>query len=327
MESADPLYQPTKFWTPGVRRLLDDMDTHGLESFKRWPQTGWFYPRYGRRLNYELIDRAYEAMQPEGRTADRAWVRSRLSGSMEAVHDFDVARVGWNQDRWPFDLESHGESDVGNPPQRFRLTKIDDVFWGRPYLNYLLLLATLSRHVDRPPHSFLEIGGGFGVLGDVLAPRDEDVRYVDVDIPPLLTVAAYYLTNIAGEGIGPTGIRPGEIASGQRFATIPSWRIGDIAEPFDVFVNSFSFQEMEPDVVANYIDILAGLDVEWAVSCNSAVGKRKATESREGGSIEPVTSAFIEAEFCRRGFTVAGRYGRPYVPTPTAQVLVMRRSR
>jgi hypothetical protein len=91
-----------------------------------------------------------------------------------------------------------------------------------------------------------------------------------------------------------------------------------------VFINSFSFQEMEPDVVANYIDVIAAIDVEWVVSCNSAVGKRRAAGTEEGGAIEPVTSSFIEAEFCRRGFTVIGRYARPYVPTRTAEIVVMR---
>jgi hypothetical protein len=32
-------------------------------------------------------------------------------------------------------------------------------------------------------------------------------------------------------------------------ACLPTWRIGDIADRFDVFFSSYSFQEMEPYVV------------------------------------------------------------------------------
>lgn len=325
MESVDEMYRPTNYWNPGVKRLLDEMATVGVDRFKRWASAGsWFYPRYGRGLNNALMDRAHEAMQPEAVKADQAWVRSQLSGSVEARHDLEVAQAVWDQQRWPFDLLSHGESDVGDPPQRFRLTKQDGIHWGRPYLNYLRLMAALSKHVERPPRSFLEIGGGFGVLADVLAPRVQELRYVDVDIPPLVTVAGYYLNELIGGIVGPVDLPVGGVGPDVRVAVVPSWRIGDVVGPFDVFVNSYSFQEMEPEVVANYIRLVADIGVEWIVSCNSATGKRRAVEAAAGGALEPVTSSFIEAEFSRHGYQTAARYGRPYVSTATAELLIMR---
>ena len=59
---------------------------------------------------------------------------------------------------------------------------------------------------------------------------------------------------------------------------LPSWRIDDVDGPFDLFVNCFSFQEMEPDVVVNYVAKVAEKDVEWVVSLNSRKGKPKAME-------------------------------------------------
>ena len=47
MNRADPLYRPTNFWQPGVAALFRDLHQLGLEKFKSWPSSGFFfYPRY-----------------------------------------------------------------------------------------------------------------------------------------------------------------------------------------------------------------------------------------------------------------------------------------
>jgi putative sugar O-methyltransferase len=244
-----------------------------------------------------------------------------LSGGAEARAAFDLVRVIWDQERWPFDLESHGESTVGSPPQRFPLTLKDDATLGKPYVNYLLSLAALSRHVDGPPRSFLEIGGGFGVLGEIVAARDPTVRYVDVDIPPLITVAAFYLSEVIGDVVVPTNLPRGPLEL-TGAAAVPSWRIGDIAGPFDVFVNSFSFQEMEPHVVANYVEVVAAIGVRWVVLLNSRSGKRRAEPGREGGALDPLTSDRVVEMFASHGFRVAARHGQP-LAGPVAELVVL----
>jgi hypothetical protein len=50
--------------------------------------------------------------------ANQSWLTSALNGSVEARRDYDVAGVCWNQERWPIDLDSFGESPVGTPPRR-----------------------------------------------------------------------------------------------------------------------------------------------------------------------------------------------------------------
>ena len=37
LETCDPAYRPTNFWTPGVQRLLKEMDVLGVDAFKTWP--------------------------------------------------------------------------------------------------------------------------------------------------------------------------------------------------------------------------------------------------------------------------------------------------
>lgn len=320
VRDCDPIYRPTNFWTPGLRDILADLDTLGLAEFKRWPTAGyWFYPSYRRALAPGTVDKTFKQAAKANPGLDKlSWLRA-LNGFHEALRDFDAARLAWDQSKWPFDLTGFGESDVGKPVRHYALTEVDTVRWGKPYLNYLLCLAALSRHVDAPPRHFLEIGGGFGVLGEIVLQRDEDARYVDLDIPPLLTVASYYLRTLFGDRVS----LPDE--PGAASACLPNWRLPEVRGPFDVFVNSFSFQEMEPHVVDHYIGMVADLGVTYVVSLNSRAGKRRAVEGEEGGVLEPVTSDLVVERFGARGYTVCGRYGEPLIRS-AGELVVLRRA-
>jgi putative sugar O-methyltransferase len=323
VRDCDPIYRPTNFWTPGLRDILADLETRGLEAFKSWPTAGfWFYPGYGRPFAPRVVDKTFkQAAKANPALTRRTWLRS-LNGFHEAMRDFDAARLAWDQSRWPFDLTDFGESAVGQPVRHYALTE-SEPRWGKPYLNYLLCLAALSRHVDTPPRHFLEIGGGFGVLGEIVMQRDPEARYVDLDIPPLLTVASYYLSALFGDRVRIPDVPddPVDLASS---ACLPNWRLPDVRGPFDVFVNSFSFQEMEPHVVDHYVGKVADLGVTYVVSLNSREGKRRATEGTEGGVLDPVTSDLIVEQFGEHGYTVCGRYGEPLIHSAGELVVLER---
>lgn len=327
IEGVNEQFRPTNFWGPGLRELLHDLQERGLEEFKRWPTASfWFYPLYGDGYSPALSEELLDVARTSREGVNPGYFRAALSGSRDAWRDHDVASAWWNTERWPFDLRSHGESRVGRPPQAFPVTKDDSaVTVGRAYNNYLLVLAALSQHVDAPPSSFLEIGGGFGALGEILMSRDENVRYVDADIPPLLTVASWYLTELVGDRVTTYLDRPdaGPLTV-PNSGVVPNYRLPDLEEDFEVFVNSFSFQEMEPDVVENYVDLVCGKGIRYAVSLNSREGKQRAAAPGEYGALDPVTSERIAAMFARHGFEVAGRYNDPYVRS-AGELLVMKR--
>jgi len=328
LETCDPIYRPTNFWAPGVRQLSAALQAQGLESFKSWPEAStWFYPVYGSGFSNATIKTTFDHARSVNPKAGEAWMAGALNGSLEARRDFDAARLAWDQDRWPFDIEGEGESRVGRPPQRYRMTGTDEVGWGRPYLNYLLCLAALSRHVETEPTSFLELGGGLGTLGEIVMRRNATARYVNLDLPPLLTVAAYYLVELFGRDqvMLPTEAPergPIEVA---RAACLPNWRLPDVVGPFDVFMNAYSFQEMEPDVVDHYIQAVADMGVRYAVSYNSVHGKPKKILGPEGSALDPVTSARIIDMFQRRGYRLLHTYRDPLVVS-AAEIAVLERS-
>src|SRR6266508_4435925 len=270
--TCEPIYQPTNFWSRGLRWLLKDLDERKLEEFKYWPSSSsWFYPIYGNGFSNATIEKTYEFAKTVNDGVWHSYINSALNGSFEARRDFDVAYMFWNRDRWPI---------------------------------------ALANHVEAPPKSVLEIGGGFGVLGEILMTRDPEVRYVDVDIPPLITVASYYLTTLFGDRvmIYDDALKDGGPIDVPHSAVLPNWRIEDVTGDFDVALNAYSFQEMEPDVVEHYATVLAGKNIRYVVSLNSDEGKPKAKQVGEWGVIDPVTSDMIEAMFQARGYRVARSY-------------------
>lgn len=327
LATCDSRYRPTDFWGPGLDQLLDDMRSQGMARFKSWPTAGfWFYPLYGIGFSYARID----ALLPHARTINprvtQQWLRKSLTGGVDATRDFDAARLAWDQQRWPFEFDGHGESTVGTPPQRYTVSADTEVRHGRPYLNYLLCLAALSRHVDEAPRSFLEIGGGFGVLGEIVMSRDPQARYVNLDIPPLLTVGSYYLTELFGRDrvLGPDDLDdPGPVHV-PASACLPNWRLPDLDGVYDVFVNSYSFQEMEPDVVEHYVEQVCRIGPAYVVSLNSKAGKPKKSDGHAIGVLEPVTSSRIVTMFEARGYELAGSYDRPLIIS-AGQIAVLRR--
>lgn len=329
LRDCDEIYRPTNFWGPGLEQLLSDMSVHGLSQFKRWPSSGfWFLPVYGEGYTNRTIGQVFRRASTVNPRATRAYLGGALSGIFIANRDYDVVRFAWNQTDWPADLEGIGESEIGNPRQRFQLSPVAGVGFGRAYLNYLLTLAALSRHVSAPPRRFLEIGGGFGVLGEIVLGRDPDATYVNLDIPPLVTVSSYYLSELFGDRvrlyddvIGSSG--PIDL---DRSAVLPNFRLPDIDGPFDVFVNSFSFQEMEPHVVEHYATQVSRLDIEWVVSLNSKAGKPKLADGHEIGVVDPVTSSRIIDIFAQHGYELQATYRRPLINS-AGEVAILRRRR
>lgn len=328
MKSADELYFPTSFWQPGVRALLSDLDTRGIETFKSWPSSAYFfYPKYSPVLSYAQVDEVMPTLLAAAPRAGRAFFFNRLVGAKDVDRDVDVALALLDTEKLPLDLERSGESNVGKLPQAYRPFGADGPTFGRPFLNYALIMAALSRHLDRPIKSAIEIGAGFGVLGELLMHADPTVQYVDLDIPPLSVIAHYYLSTVFPKAkflsnldLASRGTL--ELGEGQPSACLSSWHLPQLTGTTDLFVNSFSFQEMEPHVVQNYAAQVARLGARYVVSLNSRAGKPLAANSKVGVE-QQVKSDFIRKTFEKLGYTTLLRGGRPMAP-PQAELLILK---
>ena len=161
--------------------------------------------------------------------------------------------------------------------------------------------------------SVLEIGGGYGTFGEILLKANNESFYVDVDIPPVAAVATYYLNEIFGSENVLSYDRSREISeisleslkTKYKCVVLCPWQLPKVTGTVDLFANFISFQEMEPDIVQNYISLVQPITKHFVLLRNSKYGKKIAEKPGEMGVKKPVTTDSIIQMFNQ--FKVIGR--------------------
>lgn len=298
MDAADPLYRPTQFWRGAAEEMAKDLRGTGLSSFRSLPgPLSFFVPTYsfpGYRTDSRRFASVHQALAGLHLSDARCAIHLErlLSGEALAESDYRVLLAS-DMPVAPF-LDRFSESSIGEPIEQF---EFDGRRFGRASLNYLLGLAFLKRHCDLSGiRTVLEIGGGFGALGEVLLadPRN-NCFYIDIDIPPTLHCARHYLAAIHGDEAildyaatrEHSTLDIASMQSSYRAATLASWQIPKLRGQIDLFVNFISFQEMEPDVVRNYLSEVDRLGARLVLLRNIREGKAKAAPGTVG-VIEPI---------------------------------------
>lgn len=270
MEQAPRLYRPTNFWQTGLAEIVKDLRSRGVEDFRSHPSAHKFYVP-----SYRSQSKAVQAVAAAAKAAGNARVADRVLGLDRARWDHSVVQV-LDPDGEP-NLRDVSESTWGMPSEQL-------VFEGRRYsksmLNYLRGLVAVKRQVpDLKIRTVMEIGGGYGTLGEILAPQG--VTYLDVDLPPLAFVAARYLQAVVGKEVVADyeetrildSIDVAALAEQQRSAVLCAWQLPKVVGEIDLFVNYISFQEMEPEVVGNYAEQVKRLGAKVVLLRNATSGK------------------------------------------------------
>lgn len=294
MDKQDSFYKPTAFWKKAQEILVKDIVKKGLESFRAGGAAcDFFVPTYGtpgNGLSSEFIAKLQNQViesYGEGSKAHLTLMRE-LSGEAWAHADFRTVVAGDLLDTPP-NISNASESKVGNPKEHFNF---EGRFFSRSFLNYLQGLVFLKRNV--PTNSIkkvIEIGGGFGTLGEILHQAGA-YSYVDVDIPLTAAVAQFYLSSIDPHKVIPyrKTCDLGAIEcpeSGHSMVLCP-WQLPRLKGPFDLAVNFISFQEMEPEVVQNYLNEIDRLESTYVLLRNLREGKKTLAQGAEYGVETPV---------------------------------------
>lgn len=260
MQKAPPCFQPTNYWKDLVPTITKDLEIYGFENF-----------------------RASES-------AKNIWVGI---GNLEyGLKDY-LTFITHDKDEKAPRIRTFNEDLIGKPLGAFQFKGSD---YTSTSLQYLKGLVFLKKYVDTSPiKNVIEIGGGFGMLGSIfLKARPENYFYVDVDLPPLAGVATYYLQQIFGtEAILDYAksrdmdvIDIEELRKNYRGAVICPWQLPRVKGNFELAVNYISFQEMEPDVVQNYISYIDSLTSHYVLLRNSRYGKETAGQVKSGGVLK-----------------------------------------
>ncbi|MDX1677269.1 putative sugar O-methyltransferase [Arsukibacterium sp.] len=298
METQNALYKPSSFWADASVRIAAALKENGVENFRRIAENLMFFvPTYGcpgnsftPQMQNDLIaflQKTYpQAVKPQQTIAQL------LSGYQSALADYRVFVAAEEPGKSP-KLINFSESDFGNPVEQF---EFDNKKYSRSSLNYLLGLQLLKQHLTDDIHTILEIGGGFGTLGEILAKSDiSNLRYIDVDIPPTLFVADSYLKAAVPDRTctGYLATKNAEILNIEdlpEISVLASWQLPALQGEVDLFVNFISFQEMEPHIVKNYFSHVDRLQSKWILLRNMKEGKQIKKSATDIGVEQPILS-------------------------------------
>jgi|TARA_B100002019_G_C21274085_1_gene604153 putative sugar O-methyltransferase len=299
MSEKSSLYQSSSFWEEACRKISNNVNNNGLENFRsEISNLHFFVPTYGfpgNSFSKEDIKKTLSLFHEDASKKNYLSLEKYLNGEILATSDYKIFKSS-NDRNDKLDLLDFSESSFGNPIEQF---SIEDNNYSRSSLNYLLGLSFLKSILpDFVPKTVLEIGGGFGTLGEILhqVPK-HDIKYIDIDLPPIFLIASEYIRNACSLRENDyklselnDDIETINIDELPRFSFLPSWEIERLNGKIDLFVNFISFQEMEPDIVKNYLEIVSSLDTEVILLRNMKEGKQKASKDRVG-VISPVTGS------------------------------------
>jgi len=279
LKHCDDLYKPTNYWSYYEKLIMPELKHQGLEDFRRRcdsmlePFCGIDLLLKGRirvkgtfrgvhRIN-TLLNRLVNGLP---------FLVMELSGGVPLwITPYFYWHVKEKFDKIGLALSQCPASRFGNPED---LQEIDGGLWSTMHLQYCALFADAARYIGFKPDSVVcELGAGMGRNIEVMAHLFKEATFLIFDIPPQLYVSNQYLQKVFGsrvlpysEAISLTPDKEGKIAGSirGRIIILPSWRMPDWSgTKVDIFWNSASFQEMEPDVVSNYLRLVCNMKPEW----------------------------------------------------------------
>ncbi len=303
MEQQEALFQPTEFWRGASERMVRELEEGGMENFRQLAgPRGFFVPSYGppgnlltpgevERLEGVILEGA-ERGSKKHRTLQEA-----VDGSAWAMADYRVFLAGDRPEIRP-DLSEVSESRGGNPPDGL---EIEGRCFSRSMLNYLHGLVFLKQQLGaegmEEVRTVLEIGGGFGTLGEILHQCGPEYAYLDVDIPPTGAVATYYLGQIEGLKLQDYGetreLKVVPVPGAGRQMVLCPWQLPRVRGSVDLLWNFISFQEMEPEVVRFYLGEGRRLGAKYVLLRNLREGKQK----KRPGSLVGVDTPILGEDY------------------------------
>ena len=278
----EELYQPGSFWKNAILDIGEVFIKNGIASFRKEDTNlNFFVPTYGSPGNgftlteTEKLEKTLTSLSSK---KQKAQIKHFFDGKAHAMADYRTFVSSLRENK-KIDLVQFSESSIGNPIEHFLF---DGRLYSRSALNYLLGLSFL-RKVDPDffPKVILEIGGGFGTLGEIVGKTFKyECKYIDVDLPPLFLIAETYIkkafndnTTCYNRPIYQTeSIAIKELPL---FTFLPNWQLSKLRGKIDLFVNFISFQEMEPDIVKNYAQLISKLNPKYILLRNLREGKQR----------------------------------------------------
>lgn len=262
MESAPELYRATNFWEAHLKSLIPEIEQHGLKDFRSRPNS-----RLG---SFGAQDVAFPMVSHNLRKA--RWINNRITrlipGFLGAANKLAAEHLPIRSyiDRASFmrlayhaacHIGRHGKpmpsmSLAGNPAD---VTELDGVRFSENWLHYYMAYGFAARFVDFDAiHTVAELGPGGAKQVELIRKAHPHLTFFLFDLAPQTYVQEQYLKTVfPGEVV--SYLDAGKIERG-KIHILGSWHFPMLADmEIDLFWNAASLQEMEPDVVGNYLTL------------------------------------------------------------------------
>ena len=276
------IYSPTSFWEKLVKKNFSLIKQGYIGNFRNL-NIGFigFAPFFSEIKRFKIQQKFLSKIKnlvkkskiiEKGQKKILYLLSSSLNGNERAISQYKILLT---DNVKPF-LFNFNESKVGNPTEQF---KFDNNLFSASSLNYLnglLFLKKFLKTFDKK--IFLEIGGGFGSVGEILDNLAiKEYKYINLDLPPLNIVSEYYLEKSCGQKVGNHFLFKNsnkiEINKLPKLNCFPNFDIEKLKGKIDIFLNFISFQEMEYPVVKNYLQIVKALRPKFILLRNLREGK------------------------------------------------------
>lgn len=317
MSQQSALWQPTSYWQGHCERIGKELAVRGLKDFRqnwnlmRGVDLGFKYTGLDSlNLRPSRISRLFTGVPPVRELLNQ--YENHLSKVRE-TWDRTLHQHLQREAAMLFALLSRGETSSEI------LRRVSDSGVGLPdsydfdghrhtsnLLHHICLFAlTLQAEGATDCSRVIEIGGGYGALPELwrkLGRGMPDGYFVEIDIPPLVYVTTQYLRAIfPGDVIDYREIRQAKRLTASdingKIVVIPPWLVPTLDLEFDLLWNSISFQEMEHEVVENYLDHLAKGTRSIFINTRTQ-GHRKGL----GGQRDPITFRWLGDRLAARGY-------------------------
>lgn len=305
---------PTKFWSVAYSKMQTEDWTQNIESFRRNKNILNFFEPTFRLEGLHFFNRALEFKEQMLTSCHSSKGASLMEQLFEGYHlalaSYSSYVAGDIPDKKPL-LHECFDSGIGQPIQ---LINFEGRNFSRAMLNYMNALVFLKRNIDDTSciKNILEIGGGFGSLGEILyKDTANSYNYIDIDILPTVVASSYYLSKIYSENFSncltfdDDDFIDYDKMNNQAYV-LGNWQISRIKGSVDLFVNLISFQEMEPSVVRMYIEHIARLNTKYVLIRNIMEGKNPAKV------LEPIKSSDYDIWFEEHGYCLKASNVIPY---------------
>ena len=272
LQGADELYKPTNYWSFYQKSILPELKRKGLKDFRRrksslltsFGATDLFLfalPKYEGRQYIRGLDRMLRMCTY---ILNKLRIKLSINYPVAEITSYFFEYVKKKYENKSLNIFCCPTSFYGNPED---VKVIEKTPWSLEHLR------VASMFIDTVPDIkfsnsmvFCELGPGLGRNIEILAKLYERATFLMFDIPPQLYVSSQYLSAVfkdrvlgyeASSSIFPdkNGNIP-DCAKG-KIIVMPTWSMPVWSNTkIDIFWNSASFQEMEPHVVKNYLDLV-----------------------------------------------------------------------